>query len=115
MERTDRPISQSQRGGGRERGGRQKKQECNLKKKKVTNIFKRFKIKMLVCKCHDIFLILVIIQWDLLLLSAAVSASLDPLLIKNTVWSNGEMIHIPTNGVTLSYLSTSNGPRKVKI
>lgn len=81
----------------------------------MTNIFKRFKIKMLVCKCHDIFLILVIIQWDLLLLSAAVSASLDPLLIKNTVWSNGEMIHIPTNGVTLSYLSTSNGPRKVKI
>lgn len=50
-------------------------------------------------------------QWA----SAAVSASLDPLLIKNTVWSNGEMIHIPTNGVTLSYLSTSNGPRKVKI
>lgn len=73
---------------------------------------------MLVCKCHDIFLILVIIQWDLLAaqwVSAAVSASLDPLLIKNTVWSNGEMIHIPTNGVTLSYLSTSNGPRKVKI
>lgn len=38
-------------------------------------------------------------QWA----SAAVSASLDSLLIKNTVWRNGEMIHIPTNSVTLSY------------